>query len=85
MIDVRKIGKYNVDYCGVAYDGKYCYEMINVAEFDQADKPIPNSMKVFYFTPYAPEFKTEEEIDQLMTFNCYQKFKVERKNILSPV
>jgi len=64
------IGKYNVDYCGAAYDGKIKYEMVIISEFDSNDREINRS--IYYFLCgkglTTPEFKTEADVEKITQY-----------------
>ena len=61
------IGKYNVDYCGNAWDGKTKYVMVIISEFDSNDKEIDRN--IYYFLCgkdlITPEFKTEADVEAI--------------------
>ena len=72
------IGKYNVDSCGAAYDGKIKYQMVIISEFDSNDKEINRS--TYYFLCgkdlITPEFKTEADVEKITKYyRNYEKIK----------
>ena len=92
MYGIKQIGKYNVDYAGLSYDGKTPYHMVIIEEFDQNDKPTGNR-KTFYFRGnrtmaeryIMPDLSTEEAIDEWMRYPSYSKFKLYRKTVIEKV
>lgn len=73
MYRVKEIGKYNVDYEGLSYDGKIPYQMVIISEFD-GDKEL--SRKRLYFRDniganrfyIMPPLRTEEQIEKILQY-----------------
>lgn len=92
MYGIKQIGKYNVDYEGLSYEGNIPYHMVIIEEFDQDDKPIGNR-KTFYFRRnrttteryIMPNLSTEEAIDKWMLYPNYSKFQLYRKTVIERI
>ena len=75
------IGKYNIDYCGAAYDGKTKYEMVIISEFDESNGKCKEvSRHTYYFLCgkdlITPEFKTEADVEKITQYyRHYEKIK----------
>ncbi len=80
---VKEIGRFNVDYAGLIYDGRIPYNMIIISEFDDADKFLGN--KTFYFYGEVPDFETEEEVEEVYSFLRYTKLQAERRLVVRKI
>lgn len=70
---LKIVGKYNVDYCGAAYDGKTKYEMVIISEFDESNGKCKEvSRNTFYFLRgkdlIVPKFNTEAEVEEITNY-----------------
>lgn len=65
---MKTIGRFNVDYCGAAWNGSTKYEMVIISEFDNNDKEIRRY--TYYFLRgdglIIPDFKTEAEVKDIL-------------------
>lgn len=78
---VKEIGRFNVDYAGLIYDGRIPYNMIIISEFDDADKFL--GKKTFYFYGEVLDFETEEEVEEVYSLPISQgKLRVERSLVI---
>lgn len=67
---VKEIGKYNIDFARLSYDGKIPYEMVIIEEFN-GNEPVKGSKKTLYFRQnigterkyIMPEFKNEAAVE----------------------
>lgn len=72
---VYEVGKYNVSFEGIIYDGKTPYELVIIQEFD-GNAPIHGGKKVLYIrngiydgSEYIiPKFETEHDVERLLTY-----------------
>lgn len=73
MYGTKEIGKYNVDYAGLSYDGKSPYQMVIISIFE-GDKEV--ARKVLYFrdnigidrTYIVPQMKTEKQVEDILHY-----------------
>ena len=87
MYGMKEIGKYNVDYEGLSYDGKIPYQMVIIAEFD-GDKEL--SRKRFYFRDniglnrfyIMPPLGTEEQIEDILQYPDNSKIRVYDQRVI---
>lgn len=87
MYGMKEIGKYNVDYEGLSYDGKIPYQMVIIAEFD-GDKEL--SRKRFYFRDniglnrfyIMPPLGTEEQIEDILQYPDNSKIRVYNQMVI---
>lgn len=92
MYKVQEIGKYNVDFVGVSYDGDIPYQMVIIEEFDD-DTPIKGSKKTLYFrqnigteTKYImPDMRTETEIEKWLQYRNNTKLQIYNKLVIEEV
>ena len=87
MYGMKEIGKYNVDYEGLSYDGKIPYQMVIIAEFD-GDKEL--SRKRFYFRDniglnrfyIMSPLGTEEQIEDILQYPDNSKIRVYNQMVI---
>lgn len=92
MCRVMQIGKYNVDYAGLAYDNGIPYSMVIIHTFDKDDMPT-GQKQVLYFRRnrtmtenyIMPDLSTEEKISQWMGFKSCTKFQIFNYRIIETV
>lgn len=89
MHKVKEVGKYNVDYEGLSYDGKIPYEMVIIEEFD-GNTPVEGSRKTLYFRTdekyIVPQLNTESKIEVWMKkYKNNSKIQVHKDKIIEKV
>lgn len=67
MYELKVVGKYNVDYAGFTYDGRFSYQMVIVSKFEGAREV---SRKTLYFRDgmCMPPLTTEEQIEKILQY-----------------
>lgn len=77
-----KVGKYNVDFAGVKYDGTIPYSKVVIEEFD-GDCPIAMYTKTLYFNIgtnfMVSPFSTEKEIEDYLGYPDNTKLQLSTK------
>ena len=85
MYGVKEVGKYNVDYEGLSYDGKTPYEMIIIEEFD-GNTPVKGSRKTLYFRIdgkyIVPQLNTEAKIEAWLKYKNNSKIQVHKEVVV---
>lgn len=83
MYDMKHIGKYNVDYAGLSYDGGIPYQLVIIEEFDEHNKPTGNKKSLYFrcnrtvTEKYVmPDLSTEKKVGEWMGFKNYTKFQI---------
>lgn len=92
MYGIKEVGKYNVDYEGISYDGKIPYEMIIIEEFD-GNIPVKGSRKTLYFRQnigterkyIMPEMKTETDIEFWLQYRNNTKLQILNKIVVEEI
>lgn len=92
MYGIKEVGKYNVDFEGLIYDGKIPYQMIIFEEFN-GDTPIKGSRKTLYFRDdigfkneyIIPKFETESEVEKYLHYRNNTKLKLYNKLVVETV
>ena len=80
MNGIKEVGKYNVDFEGLSYDGNTPYEMVIIEEFN-GNVPVEESRKTLYFRQnvgaekeyIVPNFKDETEIEKWLQYRKDRK------------
>lgn len=85
---IKEIGKYNVDFEGISYDGKIPYEMVIIEEFAEG-KPVKGSKKTLYFRGeknyIMPVFSTEEAVEMYLQYANNTKLQIFSKVVVEEV
>lgn len=89
MYGIKEVGKYNIDYEGLSYDGNIPYNMVIIEEFD-GNTPVKGSRKTLYFREnqgieriyILPGMRTEEQIEQFLRYPNNAKLKVYMKPVV---
>ena len=84
MYGIKEVGRYNVDYEGLVYDGKIPYQMVIIEKFN-GNTPIEGSRKTLYFRDnqkaerkyIVPEIRTETEVEQFLKYQNNAKIKIQ--------
>ena len=82
----RQVGKYNVNYCGLSYDGDTPYELVIIEEFD-GEKYVKGSKKELYFRRnkrtereyILPDMRTEKEVEKWLQYKNHTKIVAKMK------
>lgn len=80
---IKEIGRFNVVYAGLIYDGEIPYNMIIIEEFDDMDQVL--GKKTYYFIGDLPEFEFEEEVEEVYSFPRYTKLQAERRLVVRKI
>lgn len=92
MYGIKKIGKYNVDFEGLEYDGKIPYEMVIIEEFNE-NTPVKGSKKTLYFRQnigierryIIPEFTNEKSVEIWLQYRNNAKIQIYNKIVVEEV
>lgn len=91
-IKVKEVGKYNIDFVGLSYDGNIPYEMIIIEEFN-GNVPVVGSRKILYFRQnldfkmkyIIPDFKDETEVEMWLQYRNNAKIQIYSKIIIEEI
>ncbi len=91
-IKVKEVGKYNIDFVGLSYDGNIPYEMIIIEEFN-GNVPVVGSRKILYFRQnldfkmkyIIPDFKDETEVEMWLQYRNNAKIQIYNKIIIEEI
>ena len=86
------VGRYNIDYCGLAWDKESPYQMIIIQEFNKDESPINDNQilyikldiqdtKRFSIDDVLPDLSSEEKIEAYMSLPKYSKLKVIKQEV----
>lgn len=89
MSEIKEIGKYNVNFCGLSYDGNIPYEMVIIEEFN-GNVPVKGNKKTLYFRQnigtkrkyIMPMINTETEVKQWLQYRNYSKIQIYNKLVI---
>lgn len=90
---IKEVGKYNIDFEGLSYDGKIPYEMVIIEEFN-GNTPVEDSRKILYFSRknignerkyIMPCFRNEEEVEMWLQYRNYAKIQIFNKIVVEEV
>lgn len=92
MCGIKEVGKYNVDFEGLIYDGNIPYEMVIIEAFD-GNTPIDGSRKILYFRSNTeaerkyimPEFRNEESVEMWLQYRNNAKIQIYTKTIVEEI
>lgn len=92
MYEIKEVGKYNIDFEGLSYDGNIPYEMVIIEEFN-GNAPVEGSKKTLYFRQnigterkyIMPQFKNEEEVEMWLQYRNNAKIQVYNKIVTEEI
>ena len=92
MIGIKEIGKYNIDFAGLIYDGIIPYELIIIEEFD-GNIPIQGSRKSFYIRKNIgnenkyiyPNLRCERDVENILQYPNNSRLAIYNKIIVERV
>lgn len=92
MYGIKEIGKYNVDFEGLSYDGNIPYQMVIIEEFN-GNTPVEGGKKILYFRQnigterkyIMPEFKNEKAVEMWLQYQNNTKIQMYNKIVVEEV